>query len=577
MNAILKYIAHAASVVLPCAPLLLSSCVSADPPPDVILVGGPIWTGEGAPSTGPTAPTGLAVREGRVQAVGPAADIEALAGPDTRRIDLAGRRVLPGFMDSHTHFIGGGFELASVYLRDADSPAEFTRRIAEYAGEHPGEWMLGGQWDHTLWGSELPRRDWIDSVTAATPVFVSRLDGHMGLANTAALEAAGINADTPDPPGGTIVRYPDGRPTGVLKDAAQSLVGAAIPAQSDAELDRALGAATAHAVSLGVTHVVDVGGTATWRSLEAYRRALARDALPIRVYAVVPLSDWRRLADYVSAEGRGDDRLGWGGLKEFVDGSLGSSTAWFYEPFVGEPGNTGLIVTDTAALRRWITGADSAGLQVMVHAIGTAANDWLLDAFAFARAANGPRDRRFRIEHVQHLRDETIRRIAADDVIASMQPYHAIDDGRWAEERIGHERALGTYAFRGLLDAGARLAFGSDWTVAPLDPLEGVYAALTRRTIDGANPDGWIPEQKITLEEALAAYSTGAAWSSFRDADLGRLDPGYLADLVVLSGDIFDTAPEAIPELRVEVTMVGGQVVWEGSTDRPAADVRHIP
>nr|NIP57027.1 amidohydrolase [Gemmatimonadota bacterium]NIR77422.1 amidohydrolase [Gemmatimonadota bacterium]NIT85943.1 amidohydrolase [Gemmatimonadota bacterium]NIU29763.1 amidohydrolase [Gemmatimonadota bacterium]NIV60172.1 amidohydrolase family protein [Gemmatimonadota bacterium] len=510
------------------------------------------------------APTGIAIRDGRVQAVGSAEEIDALAGPETRRIELQGRRVLPGFMDSHTHFIDGGFELSAVQLRDASTPEEFARRIGAFAEEHPGEWITGGQWDHQLWGGELPRRDWIDPVTGETPVYVTRLDGHMGLANSAALAAAGIDADTESPPGGEIVRYPDGRPTGILRDAAQALVRDSIPPPSDEEVDRALQAAAERAVSLGVTHVVDVGSDrSSWRSLEAYRRAHERGQLPLRVYAAVPLSDWERMAEYVDDEGRGDDRLWWGGLKAYVDGSLGSSTAWFYEPYVGEPDNTGLVVTDTADLRSWIASADSAGLHVMVHAIGTRANDWLLDAFAQARERNGPRDRRFRIEHAQHLTDDAIRRIAEEEVIASMQPYHAIDDGRWAESRIGHRRALGTYAFRSLVEAGAILAFGSDWTVAPLDPLQGVYAAVTRRTIDGANPEAWIPEQKISLQETLRAYTGGVAYASYREEDLGRLEPGFRADLVVLSDDLFMVEPGEIPGVEVELTMVDGEVVFE--------------
>lgn len=552
-----------------CALFLLGACEPSGDAPDMILVGGPVWTGaspeEGAAGPDHETPTGVAIRGDRIEAVGSAEEIEALAGPDTRRIDLNGRTLLPGFMDSHTHFIDGGFELASVHLRDASTPQEFVRRIAERARSRPGEWILGGQWDHQLWGGELPRREWIDSVTPGTPVFVNRLDGHMGLANTEALEAAGVDADTPTPPGGEIVRDERGRPTGVLKNGAQTLVREAIPPPTEEEMDRALQSAAEHALSLGITHVVDVGSDRnSWASLETYRRARARGELPLRVYAAVPLSEWERLAAYVADEGRGDDRLWWGGLKAYVDGSLGSSTAWFHEPYLGEPGNTGLVVNDTVDLARWIVRADSAELHVAVHAIGTRANDWLLDAFARARDRNGPRDRRFRIEHAQHLTREAIRQIGQEGVIASMQPYHAIDDGRWAEDRIGPERIRTTYAFRSLLDAGARLAFGSDWTVAPLDPIEGLYAAVTRRTIDRANPGGWVPEEKIALEEALRAYTAGTAYASFREGELGRVEPGYRADLVVLSRDLFSVEPEEIREVTVEMTLVDGEVVYEG-------------
>jgi predicted amidohydrolase YtcJ len=468
-------------------------------------------------------------------------------------------------MDSHTHFLAGGFELAGVQLRDAATPADFTHRIGAYAKRHPAEWVTGGTWDHELWGGELPRRDWVDSVTAKTPVFVSRLDGHMALANTRALELAGIGSETADPPGGTIVRYPDGRPTGILKDAAQALVERVMPAPSDAERDRALRAAVEHAVARGVTLVADMG---SWEGLATYRRGYAKGNLPLRVYGVVPIATWQRLADLVAKEGGGDHHLFWGGVKGFVDGSLGSTTAWFYQPYDDATDTRGLVVTDTTELWRSIVSADSAGLQVMVHAIGDRANDWLLDTYRDAASLNGARDRRSRIEHAQHLSRGALPRFAELGVIASMQPYHAIDDGRWAEKRIGPDRIKTTYAFRSLLDAGARLAFGSDWTVAPIDPLFGIHAAVTRRTIDGANPGGWIPAQKITVEEALAAYTINAAYANRQDDVLGTLEPGKYADLVVLSDDILTIDPVQIEKTRVDLTLVEGKLVYERRGER---------
>jgi predicted amidohydrolase YtcJ len=527
-------------------------------PADAVLTGGRIWIGAGVASE--PEPTAIAVVDGKIAAVGSDLDIEGWIGPETRRIPLRGRRVVPGLIDNHTHFIDGGFELSGVQLRDADTPEEFASRIGEFALGHPQEWVTGGQWDHELWGGALPHRDWIDSLTSQAFVFVQRLDGHMGLANTRALELAGITDETPDPDGGTIVRDPDGRATGVLKDAAQSLVAGHMPPRSEEELDRALAAAAQHAVEHGVTMITDMG---SWSGLETYRRAHARGRLPLRVYSVVPLSTWERMSDFVESDGSGDHRLFWGGMKAFVDGSLGSTTAWFYEPYADAPGERGLMVTDTVELRRDIVDADAAGLHVIVHAIGTRANDWLLDAFAEAREANGPRDRRFRIEHAQHLRDETVNRIAEDDVIASMQPYHAVDDGRWAERRIGPERIQLTYAFRSLLDAGARMTFGSDWTVAPLQPLLGIHAAATRQTIDGMNPDGWVPQQIISVEEAVTAYTASNAYASYLEGQLGKIEPGYYADLVALSDDIFTIDPSRIARTRVELTMVDGEVVFE--------------
>lgn len=523
---------------------------------DLVLRGGRVWTGvAGAPLA-----EGVAVRDGRIVSVGADTDVTDLIGPGTELVELDGRGVVPGFIDSHTHFISSGFDLSSVQLRDAATPEEFARRIGAFAADlPPGAWITGGNWDHELWGGELPLREWIDSLTPANPVLVSRLDGHMALANGLALQAGGVTAATPDPAGGTIVRDPaTGEPTGVLKDEAMSLVSATIPDPSDEERDRALDAAVAHALARGVTQIHDMG---SWADLETYRRARAAGRLGVRVYSVVPIATWERLATYVEREGRGDDRLWWGGVKGFVDGSLGSTTAWFYEPYDDEPGTSGLMTTDTAQLRSWIGGADRAGLHVIVHAIGDRANDWLLDAYELVAVENGPRDRRFRVEHAQHLTPDAIPRFGSLGVIPSMQPYHAADDGRWAEKRIGPERIRTTYAFRSLLDAGAEVAFGSDWPVAPLDPVLGIDAAVNRRTLDGANPGGWVPEQRITLDETLRAYTVGAARAGFMDERLGTLEAGRYADLVVLSDDPFAMAPGELVGLVIDLTIVEGVVL----------------
>ena len=537
-------------LLIPMSPILAQT-------PDVIYTNARIWTGA---ADEPWAEA-LAVDDGRLLDVGPAARVEALRATGTRTVDLDGRFVVPGFIDNHTHFLSGGFQLASVDLRDADTPAEFARRLGDFAASLPeGRWILGGDWDHERWGGDLPQRGWIDSLTAAHPVFVSRLDGHMALANSRALALAGVTADTPDPEGGAIVRDADtGKPTGVLKDAAMALVNRVVPDPSEEELDDALERAMTHALSLGVTQVHDVGSLGGWTDLDTYRRAQAQGRLRLRLYAFVPLHTWQRLDAYVRQHGLGDDWLRWGGLKGFVDGSLGSTTAWFYDPYTDAPETAGLIITDTTALRDDILQADARRLHLAVHAIGDRANDWLLDQFAEAAARNGARDRRFRIEHAQHLTPEAVARFARQGVVPSMQPYHAIDDGRWAEKRIGPERLETTYAFRALLDAGAALTFGSDWTVAPIDPLEGIYAAVTRRTLDGANPDGWVPQQKITVEEALHAYTAANAYAGFQEARLGTLEPGKWADFVVLSESLFEIDPVAIPDVRVLRTVVGGQ------------------
>jgi predicted amidohydrolase YtcJ len=532
-------------------------CSSPEVPADVIFLGGTVWSGvPGAPLA-----EAMAVKAGFVQTVGTDKEVRALKGRGTEVVRLDGRMVVPGFIDSHTHFIPGGFQLSSVDLRDADSREEFGRRILEFSQTlEPGQWITGGDWDHEMWGGELPQKGWIDAATLQTPVLVSRLDGHMALANSLALEMAGITSATPTPPGGEIVLDPDtGEPTGVLKDEAMGLVSRVMPPATEEEMDHALDDAIAHALSMGVTQTHHMGG---WSDLETFRRARADGRLKMRVYSVVPMSTWERLRDFVAENGRGDDHLWWGGLKGFVDGSLGSTTAWFYDPYADDPSTSGLLTTDTASLRQWALAGDEAGLQLIIHAIGDQANDWLLDLYQEALEVNGPGDRRFRIEHAQHLSPEAFGRFRELGVIPAMQPFHAIDDGRWAEKRIGSERIKTTYAFRSLLDAGASLAFGSDWTVAPMDVREGLYAALTRRTFDGANPGGWVPEEKIDLEEALTAYTWGSAYAGFMENKVGRLEQGKYADLAVLSEDLFQIDPLEIPNVQVDLTMVNGEIVF---------------
>jgi predicted amidohydrolase YtcJ len=526
--------------------------------PADLVVYGRVWTGD---SARPWA-RAVAVAGERITAVGDSADIAPLRGPATKVLRTPQGMVVPGFMDGHTHFIYGGFQLANVDLRDASSPAEFVARIKQFAAtQRRGEWITGGDWDHERWpGTPLPERSWIDSVTPNNPVFVNRLDGHMSLANSAALRLARITRATRDIPGGTIVRDPAREPTGILKDEAQTPVVAVMPVPSETQSDSAMRRALAWAASKGVTAVADV--SVPWFEVAALRRARARGTLTTRVSVYVPLAEWRRMADTVQANGIGDEWLRVAGVKGYVDGSLGSTTALFYQPYNDAPETSGLMVTPEDSLRAWIGGADSAGLQVVVHAIGERANGLLLDIYDSIATAHGPRDRRFRIEHAQHLRRRDIERIARSGVIASMQPYHAIDDGRWAEKRIGPERIKTTYAFRSLLDAGARLAFGSDWTVAPLDPILGIYAAVTRRTLDGKHPQGWIPGEKITVEEALRAYTAGNAFGLFAEQRRGKLVPGYLADVVLLDRDLTRIPPEAIETARVTATIVGGKLVY---------------
>ena len=549
--------------------LLLVSCsdrgktsTTAAPAATLAIINARVWTGD---ASKPWAEA-IAAKGALITALGTTAEIQQAAG-GAEVIDAGGRLVVPGFIDTHVHFVDGGFRLASVQLRDTRTREEFVARIKAFAGTVPaGTWIQGGDWDHTLWGGELPTRQWIDAVTPQHPVWINRLDGHMSLANSAALKAAGVTRATANISGGEIVRGRDGEPTGVLKDNAMALVDKVAPPPSQEMEDRALLAAMKYVNERGITSVHNMG---TWSELETFARARKNDKLTTRIYAAVPLNTWEKLRDSVQAktyggtDGRGDEWLRVGALKGFVDGSLGSHTAAFHQPFKDAPKDRGLLVNQPEDLYTWISGADKAGLQVMVHAIGDRANGLLLDTYERVEKENGTRDRRFRIEHAQHLAASDISRFGRLGVIASMQPYHAIDDGRWAEQFIG-ERIRTTYAFRDLLDQNARLAFGSDWYVAPPTPLEGIYAAVTRRTLDDKNPGGWVPEQKITVEEALRAYTASAAYASFDESRTGTLSIGRLADLVMLDRNILEIPAEQIREAKVDLTVVDGKVVHRG-------------
>ena len=519
----------------------------------------------------------LAIRDGRILAVGRTDEIHALAAkslPEAPVLDLAGQTVLPGFIDCHTHFLAGGFSLLAVDLRGAADPAEFIRRIADRVRLTPkGGWVRGGGWDQECWPeAPLPRKEWIDSVTGEVPAFVTRLDLHIGLANSAALRLAGIDARTPDPVGGEIYRDPaTGEPTGILKDAAIKLLESVMPATTADEQAEALRRALREAARHGVTSVQDVTDwkNPAWSEWELFRSFRRRNELTCRIYARLPLVDWDRARQSLPAFEIGpaaDPWLRFGGLKGFTDGSLGGRTAYFFESYSDAPGYCGLLQEEMfpeGEMERRIREADRAGIPVSVHAIGDRANSLLFDIFERVTQANGPRDRRFRVEHAQHLRPEDISRIARQKIIASIQPAHVIDDGGWAERRIGPDRCRFTYAFRSLADAGVRLAGGSDWTVAPLDPLLGIHAAVNRPTADGRHPEGWQPAQKLTVEQAVAAFTTDAAFAEFSETEKGSLRAGKFADLVVLSADPFTAESSRLREIQVLKTITGGRIVYE--------------
>jgi predicted amidohydrolase YtcJ len=517
---------------------------------------GKVWTGN------PTQPwaEGIAIVKDSLVAVGSKIDLQTWIGENTEVVETSAENlIVPGFIDCHTHFVDGGFALSSVQLRDAKSREEFIQRIKAFALTLPkGVWITSGDWDHENWGGELPSRDWIDSVTKDNPVWINRLDGHMCLANSLALKAANITDQVKSVSGGAIVRGKKGRVTGIFKDNAMNLISGIVPAPSQQQEDKALKTAMKYVAERGVTSVHNMSGYHA-----VFERAHQKGELTTRIYAGMMLKDWSLLNEKIKYDGLGDKWLRVGCLKEFVDGSLGSHTAAFFKPFTDTPSDSGFFVTSETLLRKRIKSADSIGLQVMVHAIGDKAIHTLLNIFEQVAMENGERDRRFRVEHAQHIDSADIGRFGKQNVIASMQPYHAIDDGRWAEKVIGPERSKTIYAFRSLLDGNGVLAFGSDWFVAPPTPLEGIYAAATRRTLDDKNPDGWIPEQKIPVEEALKAYTVNAAFASFEENIKGSLEPGKLADFVVLEKDITTISANEIRNVNVLLTVVGGRTVFK--------------
>jgi len=478
----------------------------------------------------------------------------------TEVIDLNNKFVVPGFMDNHTHFMSGGSMLMSIDLHSAKTPDVFNSRFQSYVKNiEPGEWVTGGNWDHEHWGGLLPSRLWIDKYTDDNPVLVSRVDGHMALANSKALEIAGIDINTPDPKGGVIVRdQKTGMPTGILKDNAIILVSERIPENSVEKNQRILNTAMKHAASVGITQIHDM---CSWGDLNIYQEN--KPSLTLRIYALPWYTNWKKLIRLIEEDGYGDDHLRWGGMKAMVDGSLGSRTAWMYKPYLDDNTTSGLLrITDTTEFKKIIKEVDDMGIQLAVHAIGDKANDWIIDKFINLSLANGVKDRRSRIEHAQHLTSSAIQKINKYNIIPSMQPYGCIDDTRWMHKRIGRSLMSRSYIFNTFIDQGVNLTFGSDWEVTPLNPLKGIYAAVTRQTLDGSNPQGWFHEQRISVEEAIMCYTKNNAYSGFQENKLGTIEKGKYADFVVLSDDITEIDPENILTTFVLRTTVGGQDVY---------------
>jgi predicted amidohydrolase YtcJ len=540
------------------------SAATSPPAADLIVRNAKIWT------VNPAQPQAeaVAILGGRIAAVGSDEEVMQWRGTRTRIVDAKGGRVLPGFNDAHVHFSDGGASMSAVQLNDTTSLKEFQARISAYAARVPkGEWLRGGNFDESKWTpARLPTRQDIDALSPNNPVALDRYDGHMLLVNSKVLALAGITAKTLDPPGGVIVRDAKGQPTGALKDAAAELVEHVAPTRTPAQRRRDIEVAMREAAKRGVTSVQDM--SLDYGDLAVYSQLLNEGKLTVRVYGAPLIATVEDQAKLGLGHAFGGASLRIGALKMFADGSLGSRTAYFLEPYADEMSNYGLLYSDLIPLVKagqWLMRADAANLQVCTHAIGDAAISKVLDLYQAVEKADGPKDRRWRIEHSQHLAPKDFDRYAQLHVIASVQPYQAVQDGSWAEARIGHERAARMHAYRTFLNHGVRLAFGTDWPVAPLDPLLTLYAAVTRATLDGKNPQGWFPEQKLTVQEAIATYTIGSAYAEFQETQKGSIEPGKLADLVLLSRDVLGISPAEIRDTRVSKTWFGGVEIYDSA------------
>ncbi|CAN0863318.1 Protein LONG AFTER FAR-RED 3 [Linum grandiflorum] len=584
-----------------------SSNSGAEPFAELLLQNGVIFTSD---ASVPFADS-MAVSNGKILRIGNYSSLQGLIGNETELLNLEGKVVVPGFIDSHVHFIPGGLQMARVKLHGVRQKEEFVRRIEEAVkNAKQGSWVLGGGWNNDMWGGELPMASWLDDFSADNPVWLSRMDGHMGLANSLALKLAGISKLSEDPSGGTIMKTPSGEPTGLLVDAAMKLILAHIPEVSVTQRREALLRATDLALTRGVTSVVDFGryfpgvspedpwedlsGLAVnllsllnessiliLRPITLYMRLLASKfnnlnvgmtssprtnvyqwadysgQLRTRMCMFFPMETWSRLADVMKKNGRAlSDRIYLGGVKAFADGSLGSNSALFYEPYVGEPQNTGLQLIDMKSLFNMTAASDKFGLQVAIHAIGDKANDMVLEVYKSVVSTNGNRDRRFRIEHAQHLAPGAANQFGEQQIFASIQPDHLLDDADTASKKLGTERAqTGSYLFHSLLDSNTPLALGSDWPVADINPLGSIRTAMKR--IPPGWETAWNPAECLSLTDALIAHTISAAEACFLDEYVGSLSPGKLADFVILSAESWEKFEEE-GAASVEATYLGG-------------------
>ena len=523
---------------------------------DTIYFNGNIYTG----NKGDTRKNYIATKNNLILELG-IDNYSHLIGNHTKLIDLKNNFLLPGFIDNHTHFIYGGTTLNNISLQNSFSKNDFIDSFRQYISNiNNGQWIQGGNWDHENWGGLIPDKSWIDSLTNNFPVLVSRVDGHMALANSKALEKANINENTPNPVGGEIVKdINTGMPTGILKDTAIDIVRKLIPKQSHSEQDSILKTSMNYASSQGITQIHDM---ATWDDLQTFRRN--KDKLTLRIKAYTWYEDWEKLIGLIDAHGVGDDILRWDGIKAMIDGSLGSRTAWMHNHYLDDKSTNGIMrINDTNSFKDMMKILDEKGIQLAIHAIGDKANDWIINQSMNLNKMNGLIDRRIRIEHAQHLTNDAIKKIINNNIIPSMQPYGCIDDTRWMHKRISSELMSRTYIFKTFIDNNVNLTFGSDWDVTPLNPLLGIYAAVTRKTLDGSNPEGWNPEQKLTVEEAIACYTNNNSYAVFSEDKLGVLQKDMFADFVVLSKDITSIEVDDILKTRVLKTIYNGKEVYK--------------
>ena len=542
--------------------------MSANSAPDLILIQGVIYTGD---ATHPRVEA-VAIRDGNIVAIGTTQEVRALAVAATQVVDLEGRFAMPGFNDAHSHLGSAGQAKFTVNLDGAASIAELQQRIRARLKDYaPGEWITGRGWDHTLWHpAKFPTRQDLDAVSTTHPMIFSRVDGHVAIANSLALQMAGITRDTKDPAAGKIERGANGDPTGMLEeDAAMSLVLRKIPRISGAQRRRGIELVLAELAENGVTSAQD---NSAWDDFLVYRELKREGKLTARITEWLPFD--APLAELEAKRrdaGTTDPWLKTGMLKAFMDGALGGRTAAMEAPYSDDPSTRGILRVQPDELNRMAIERDKAGFQMGYHAIGDLANKVALDAFAAVVAANGPRDRRDRVEHAQIVAPGDFERFANLHVIASMQPSHETTDMRWAEARIGPERSKGAYAWRTMLNRGVHLAFGTDYPVEEVNPMRGLHACVTRQLPDGAPPGGWEPQEKISLDECIAAYTTGSAYAEFEEGKKGQIVAGQYADILVLSDDLTKVAPDKILSVKVLQTYAGGKLVYN-ALKKPTSD-----